>query len=274
MSVRCVRLRGVPIMTRLDQRGAWDAVAASYQTDYAPEAPIVHYGPLAPPEADLQLLGDVRGLRILDLGCGGGQCSIAFARQGATVTGVDISAEQIRFARERMAQAGVPVDFRVADAINLAGFPDNGWDLIFSTYAFHYITPLASCLAECWRVLSPGGRLVFCVDHPVRNAFLDEEDQGMMPYAVRSYFDCRPLHWRFPGVGTGMESNHYTIATWLDQLAQAGFRLTRLVEPEVPPTVAAAEWPEGSPLFSMRNLPHAIIFVAIKEVSCSTRNGT
>lgn len=256
-------------MTRLDQRSAWDAAAAAYQASHAPEEPVVHYGPLAPTEADLQLLGAVRGLRILDLGCGGGQSSVAFARQGAMVTGVDISGEQLRFAHERMVHAGVTVDFRLADAADLTGFASNGWDLVFSTYALHYVTPLASCLAECWRVLGPGGRLVFSVDHPVRNLFFDEEEQELLPYAVRSYYDRRPLRWRFPGMGTPMTNNHYTIAGWLDHLDQAGFRLARLVEPEVPAAVAAVEWPEGGPLFTMRNIPHTAIFVAAKQGPCS-----
>lgn len=248
-----------------DQQRAWDAAAASYQANHAPEASLVHYGPLAPSEAHLRLLGDVRGLRILDLGCGGGQASIAFARQGAQVTGIDISAQQLRFARERMAAAGVTVDFRQVDATHLAGFADDHWDLIFSTATLHYVTPLAACLAECWRVLRPAGRLVFSVDHPMRNVFFDEEEQELVPYPVRSYFDDRPLRWRFPGVGTPMTHNHYTIAGWLDHLAQAGFQLLRLVEPAAPAAVAAAEWPEEDSLFSMRNLPHTVIFVAAKR---------
>jgi SAM-dependent methyltransferase len=258
------------MMTSHDQKSAWDAVAASYQAHHAPEAMLVHYGPLAPTEAELRLLGNVRGLHILELGCGGGQCSIAFARQGATVTGVDISPEQLRFAHERMVEAGVAVDWRLADATRLTGFEANSWDLVFATAVLHYVTPLASCLAECWRVLRPQGRLVFSVDHPVRNAFFDEEEQELSPYAVRSYFDPRPLRWRFPGVGTPMRNNHYTIAGWLDYLHQAGFQLTRLVEPEAPTSVAAAEWPEGDALFSMRNLPHTVIFVATKQVGNAT----
>jgi SAM-dependent methyltransferase len=253
-------------MTRLSQQRSWDAVAASYQANHAPGAAIVHYGPLAPPEAELRLLGDLCGLHILDLGCGGGQCSVAFARQGATVTGVDFSREQLRFARTRMAQAGVTVDLRLADATDLAGFADEGWDLVFAAAVLHYVTPLAACLAECWRVLRPQGRLVFSVDHPVRNAFFDEEEQELAPYAARSYFERRPLRWQFPGVGAPMTHYHYTTAEWIDLLAQAGFQLARLVEPETPVAVAAAEWPEGDPLFSMRNLPHTAIFVATKQM--------
>ena len=49
---------------------------------------------------DLTLLDDVAGADVLELGCGGGQCSVALARRGANVTGIDLSAEQLSFARD------------------------------------------------------------------------------------------------------------------------------------------------------------------------------
>ena len=61
---------------------------------------VAHYGPDIPTEAELRLLGDLKGKKVLELGCGGAQCSIAFAKQGATAIGVDFSAAQLAFARQ------------------------------------------------------------------------------------------------------------------------------------------------------------------------------
>jgi 2-polyprenyl-3-methyl-5-hydroxy-6-metoxy-1,4-benzoquinol methylase len=51
-------------------------------------------------EEKLQLIGPVASKRVLEIGCGGGQCSIAFAKQGALVTSVDVAAAQIEIAGE------------------------------------------------------------------------------------------------------------------------------------------------------------------------------
>src|SRR3954454_7562086 len=60
---------------------------------------VVHYGPDIPTEADLRLLGNLHGKRVLELGCGGGPISVAMAKQGARVLAIDSSAEQIQHAR-------------------------------------------------------------------------------------------------------------------------------------------------------------------------------
>ena len=61
---------------------AWDQISALYQARQQRSPHEIHYGPWAPTEQKLQLLGDVRGQRVLELGCGGGQCTLAFAKTG------------------------------------------------------------------------------------------------------------------------------------------------------------------------------------------------
>ena len=257
-------LRRMNHMPSFDQRRAWNAVAAQYQAEVAPVDALVHYGPWAPSEAELHLLGEIRGLYILELGCGGGQSAVALAQQGGEVTGLDLSEVQIDFARRRADQAGLQVNFVVGDAAKLEAFTSSAWDLILATYVMPYIAPIEACLAGCYRLLRPGGRLIFSLDHPFRTLFFDEEEQELVLYPVRSYFAERPIHWRFPGANRPMLSHHRTIATWLELLHNAGLHLVRLVEVQTPPAVADEQWPEGDPLFSMRNLPHTAIFVTQK----------
>ncbi len=73
----------------IDMRAAWNSTSPGYQAEHQIAVDAAHYGPFLPSEAELRLLGDVVGRRILELGCGGGQCSIAFARQGASAAGID-----------------------------------------------------------------------------------------------------------------------------------------------------------------------------------------
>src|SRR5438132_12891509 len=78
-----------------DNAAAWDRFAAAYQSGAQLPTSTAHYGPAIPTEAELRLLGDLKGKRVLELGCGGAQCAIAFVKQGASAIGVDFSAEQL-----------------------------------------------------------------------------------------------------------------------------------------------------------------------------------
>lgn len=69
----------------------WEEIAQDYQKKYKIPTKSAHYGPYSPDEDKLNLLGSIKRKKILEIGCGGGQCSIAFAKQGAKCIGLDIS---------------------------------------------------------------------------------------------------------------------------------------------------------------------------------------
>jgi hypothetical protein len=127
------------------------------------------------------------------------------------------------------------------------------------------VQDMPRCLAECHRVLTAGGRLVFSLDHPLRNCFLDTDDEELSIFPSRSYFDNRPMRWRWPGrADLVLQSFHHTIAQWVEMLAGADFRLARLLEPVPPSPVLDATFPDDGALAPMRLLPQSIIFVAEK----------
>ncbi|ACL65828.1 Methyltransferase type 11 [Anaeromyxobacter dehalogenans 2CP-1] len=85
-------------------------------------------------------LGEVRGLRILDVGCGLGDNAILLASHGARVTAVDLSARSIELARRRAAQAGLaePPEF-VCAPLERAGLPDGAFDVIWGDGVLHHV---------------------------------------------------------------------------------------------------------------------------------------
>ena len=93
------------------------------------------------------------------------------------------------------------------------------------------------------RVLVAGGRLVFSLDHPLRDCFFDATEHELSVYPARSYFDSSPLLWRFTNPGVWMHTHHHTVGEWVDLLGQAGFRLQRLLEPVPPRKLLDALWP-------------------------------
>lgn len=251
-------------------RDAWNEASEYYQALHDISTGSAHYGPWAPLENELRLLGDVHGLKILEIGCGGGQCCIAFARQGATIAGIDMSDKQIKFARALAAEEGIDVDFSQGDAADLSQFHSLMWDVIFSTYTFQYVEEIEACLSECSRVLKPLGRLVFSLDHPFRDCFHDDEEDETAIYPVRSYFDRSAMRWTFGDSGVPMVSYHRTMTEWLELLVDAGFQLLQMLEPEPSAEMLDEIWPEDSALAPIRMVPQTIIFVAEKNEELAT----
>ena len=101
------------------------------------------------------------GLRMLDVGCGGGHLAESLARAGAQVSAIDRSASTIEAARRHASATGLAIDFRTADATSLP-FADASFDAVISSDFLEHVTDrLDAVLAEQARVLCPGGLLGF-----------------------------------------------------------------------------------------------------------------
>jgi SAM-dependent methyltransferase len=100
-----------------------------------------------------------RDARLLDAGCGSGQWAIAFAERGARVTGVDLSPEMIRLARDAANARGFDIEWRTGDVTRLAD-PLAVFDAIHARVLFQFLPDVPGALRELRRVLKPGGRLL------------------------------------------------------------------------------------------------------------------
>lgn len=107
----------------------------------------------------LDLLGDVRGRRVLDVGCGDGDLAVELARRGATVVGLDASPAMIAAARARAKQAAMPVTFATGTAEALP-FAPGSFDIVVAVTILCFVADGAPAFAEAARVLRPGGALV------------------------------------------------------------------------------------------------------------------
>ena len=103
-----------------------------------------------------------RGRRVLDVGCGAGTDLVRFAKGGAVVSGIDLSASAIALARQNFAQQGLEADLREGDGEHLP-YPDGTFDLVFAHGVVQYTPDGVALVRECRRVLEPGGEAVFQV---------------------------------------------------------------------------------------------------------------
>lgn len=117
---------------------------------------------------------------VLDVGCGGGIEAIFMASQGFRTIGVDRSAAALEIARERASAAGVEVDWRQGDALELPLEPESV-DLVLDRGCFHVIARKRrrAYALEIARVLRPGGKLV------LRGARRDSEEEGYVRVDAR-----------------------------------------------------------------------------------------
>jgi SAM-dependent methyltransferase len=101
-------------------------------------------------------VGDVRGARVLDYGCGTGRLSEWLVEHGADVEGVDVTPEMVDVARSMVPDAR----FQVIDGTTLP-FGDDAFDLVVTAYVLqYYVDGDASVTCEIARVLKPNGRLL------------------------------------------------------------------------------------------------------------------
>lgn len=108
----------------------------------------------------LRRLGDVRGKRLLDLGCGAGENSVYFAKKGALCVASDYSPGMVDVALKLAENNGVQVEGKVVNAMAI-DLPDNSFDIVYASNLLHHLPDPHACLKEMHRILKPGGKACF-----------------------------------------------------------------------------------------------------------------
>jgi ubiquinone/menaquinone biosynthesis C-methylase UbiE len=219
------------------------------------------WGPEGLRESAAGLLGDVTGRRVLEIGCGGAQCSRWLAEHGAEPVASDLSGGQLTQAARLNASTGVDVPLVQADAQRLP-FADASFDVACSAYgALPFVADSAAVMREVARVLRPGGRWVFATTHPFRWCFLD--DPGPAGLVVESsYFDRRAYVEQDDNGRAVYVEHHRTFGDRIREIVAAGLQLLDVVEPEWPEDHHEA-WGPWSPLRG-RLMPGTAIFVTVR----------
>jgi len=144
--------------------GSWERMAEWYDAKQGDTGDFWHRTLIDP--TFLRVVGEIRGLRILDLGCGNGYLSRRFSRAGAKVVAIDASAPIVERARARESQEPLGIEYRVADAARLDFLRDGSFDLVACNMALMDMEDAGAAIGEVGRVLRPGGRFVASLSHP------------------------------------------------------------------------------------------------------------
>jgi SAM-dependent methyltransferase len=238
-------------------RDYWDRTSDEYQAQHKAfiGRPEPRWGVWQIPESELNVLGGVSGLDVLELGCGAAQWSILLAQQGARVVGLDNSARQLDHARRNMAEAGV--DFRLVHAsAEKVPLPDASFDIVFCDHgAFSFADPY-HLVPEVSRLLRPGGLLAFSMLSPLAMICQDENEM-MVPRLVDDYFGLPRLE------GEVIEYQ-LPYGEWIRLLRTSGFDVEDLIEPRPPEGAESTYW-EPAELEWARRWPSECIWKARKR---------
>jgi SAM-dependent methyltransferase len=207
--------------------------------------------------AVLSLAGDVRGLRVLDAGCGPGLYAEQLAAHGARVVALDASDAMVERARTRL---GASADVRRADLGRPLPFEDCSFDLIVCALVIHHVEDRAAALREFHRLLRPGGPRGDV--HAASNA--DWLRKGGSYFAVQEEVDT----WTLGGAG------EWPVRYWREPLtslcaaiSDAGFLIERLVEPPPDEAMREGEWPDDWAF--LRENPAFIAFRLLRPAGVS-----
>lgn len=237
-------------------RAWWNAWSESFQSEGG-HSIAVAFGPGASEGDDLGLLGNVSGIDAIELGCGGSQFGIALAQQGANVTGVDISEEQLDYAQKLAEEYDVDINFVHNSVTDLSNISNGRFDLAFSAFAFQWVEDLGACFSEAARVLNDGGRLIFSVDHPYYK-IIDPESHEFK----KSYFDDSPRREYSDSFDAEMVIYSRGVGETVQLLNDAGFSIETIREPGYEnPEEYEAEYGSFRPEL-MAKVPPTIVYSA------------
>lgn len=196
----------------------------------------ITWGVYGVPERELELLGDVAGLDVIELGCGTAYFSAWLARRGARPVGIDVTPAQLESARRCQQQAGLafPLIEASAEQVPLAGA---SFDLALSEYGACLWCEPERWIPEAARLLRPRGRLVFLTNSVLVALCLPDADgEPAQTQLLRSQAAIRRQPWASGGV-----EFHPSHPEWIALLRRHGFEIERMVELYAPADAAQDE---------------------------------
>lgn len=191
---------------------------SAVRTYHGPRTEVVRYGPDVPAENDLKLLGDVKGLRVLELGSGSRSSAVALAKQGAHVISIDPHPDRLAETRVLAEDEEVKVEWHQTDLADLAFLRADSMDLALSAGAILEVADLGRVFRQVHRVLKQDAHFAFSYEHPVA-----------LVARGRSYFDEEPIPVEVDGLT--VEQYPRTISDVYMTLVRTGFHIEIIAEP-------------------------------------------
>lgn len=184
----------------------------------------------------LGLLPDLQGKRLLDLGCGAGEHLALYLQAGAKfVMGIDLSQAMLQQAQKNLAQFAPHFELQHLSMNELHQLKTQPFEVITSSFAFHYIEDFAQLVNHIYQLLAHNGTLIFSQEHPITTAHL--QGQRWQKNQQKQQIAYRLNHYRTEGLRQrnwfqqSFTTYHRTFASIINTLINAGFVIEQVAEP-------------------------------------------
>jgi SAM-dependent methyltransferase len=187
------------------------------------------YGCLCPTEDELRLFPDLRGKKVLDIGCGSGHSLKWCGEHGAgELWGLDLSDKQLENAAKHLSENGyVPKLFQSPMEQN-PGLPLCYFDVVYSIYAIGWTVDLSGTFQLIASYLKPGGIFIFSWDHPFMHCVDVEGEQLIFS---GSYYEAEPFTiYKGKAKKHPMALRNRRLSDYINALAASGFAVEQIVE--------------------------------------------
>jgi SAM-dependent methyltransferase len=208
-------------------REEWDRRSDDYQSRHGPQiaaAGGAAWGVWQLPELEIDALGDVRDLDVLEFGCGAAQWSIALHARGARTTGLDMSERQLEHARALMTEAEFAFPL-VQSSAESTPFADESFDVVFCDHGAMTFADPYRTVPEAARILRPGGLLAFSMHTPIL-------DLAWMPRADHPSERLELEYWNLHRIEEPGEPFVFQLryGEWIRLFGQSGLVVQSLLE--------------------------------------------
>lgn len=211
-----------PAIAHKTNKDFWDTIGS----EVLGETALPSWGGFLPSEDKLNLLGDLSGKRVLEIGCGNGHSLEYTASRGATeLWGLDISSNQIAKTREYLKTKNITANLICSPIENECGLPTNYFDVVYSVYGIGWSTDLDITFKHINSYLKENGKFVFGWSHPIHKCVSIENGQFVFS---NSYFNEE--WYRADMSDKQIILSNRMLSTYINTLANNGFAIEQLVE--------------------------------------------
>lgn len=185
------------------------------------------YGTLFVTEDELHLFGDVKGLKLLEIGCGSGHSLKYHADNGASeLWGIDMSNEQLNNANNYLRKNNYTAKLICSPMEEECGIPTNYFDFVYSIYAIGWTTNLENTFTKISSYLKKDGIFIFSWQHPLHSCVSVNDNRFLFE---KSYFDESWFVQSMVGESNAILCSR-KISTYINALSKSGFIIEQMVE--------------------------------------------
>jgi ubiquinone/menaquinone biosynthesis C-methylase UbiE len=162
----------------------------------------------------------LKGLNVLDIGCGSGWYAEHLIKSGCQVTAMDLNAHMVEVTQKRLQKSGKVIQADLQKPLDF--FPSESFDMVIAPLVIHYLNDLKAPMKEIARVTKSKGLFIFSVSQPQSEFYL---------HNLSNYFEKQIITDHWPWVNADVQHFHYTLEDYVESLYEAGFLVERMLEP-------------------------------------------